>query len=70
MIATALPRLPAVTTSLILLIQPVLATILAMIVLSESPSNAQLLGVVFVIAGVLLGSAPGRGRQQVEPTPA
>ena len=70
MIATALPRLPAVTTSLILLIQPILATILAMIVLSESPSNAQLLGVIFVIAGVLLGSAPGRGRQQVEPTPA
>ena len=30
MIATALPRLPAVTTSLILLIQPVLATIMAM----------------------------------------
>lgn len=70
MIATALPRLPAVTTSLILLIQPVLATILAMIVLSESPSNAQLLGVTFVIAGVLLGSAPHRGRRQMGPAPA
>ena len=63
MIATALPRLPAVTTSLILLIQPVLATIIAVIVLSESPSPAQLLGVVLVIGGVLLGSARrGAGR--------
>ncbi len=57
MIATALPRLPAVTTSLILLIQPVLATVIAIIVLSESPSSVQLLGVVLVIGGVLLGSA-------------
>jgi drug/metabolite transporter (DMT)-like permease len=57
MIATALPRLPAVTTSLILLIQPVLATVIAIIVLSESPSSVQLLGVALVIGGVLLGSA-------------
>jgi len=60
MIATALPRLPAVTTSLILLIQPVLATIIAVLVLSESPSSAQLLGVVLIIGGVLLGSARRR----------
>jgi drug/metabolite transporter (DMT)-like permease len=59
MIATALPRLPAVTTSLILLIQPVLATVLAMIVLSESPTPTQLLGVTLVVGGILLGSAKG-----------
>ena len=69
MIATALPRLPAVTTSLILLIQPVLATIIAMIVLSESPSSTQLLGVSLVIGGVILGSARGRSRPSVTPAP-
>jgi drug/metabolite transporter (DMT)-like permease len=57
MIATALPRLPAATTSLILLVQPVLATVIAMIVLSESPSPSQLLGVVLILGGVVLGSA-------------
>ena len=56
MIAIALPRLPAATTSLILLIQPVLATVIAMIVLAESPSPTQLLGVVLILGGVLLGS--------------
>jgi drug/metabolite transporter (DMT)-like permease len=60
MIATALPRLPAVTTSLILLIQPVLATIIAIIVLSESPSPSQQVGVVLILGGVLLGSARAR----------
>jgi drug/metabolite transporter (DMT)-like permease len=70
MIATALPRLPAVTTSLILLIQPVLATIIAVVVLSESPSSTQLLGVSLVIGGVILGSARGRSRPSVTPAPA
>jgi drug/metabolite transporter (DMT)-like permease len=60
MIATALPRLPAATTSLILLIQPLLATAIAMIVLSESPSPTQLVGVVLILGGVLLGSARTR----------
>ena len=69
MIATALPRLPAATTSLILLLQPVLATIIAMIVLSESPSSTQLLGVSLVIGGVILGSARGRSRSSVTPAP-
>ena len=63
MIATALPRLPAATTSLLLLIQPVLATAIAMIVLSESPSTAQLVGVALILGGVLLGSTkPRAGR--------
>ncbi len=63
MIATALPRLPAATTSLILLIQPVLATVIAMIVLAESPSPTQLLGVALILGGVLLGSARPRPRR-------
>jgi drug/metabolite transporter (DMT)-like permease len=60
MIATALPRLPAATTSLILLIQPLLATTIAMIVLSESPTPTQLAGVLLILGGVLLGSARTR----------
>ena len=60
MIATALPRLPAATTSLILLLQPVLATVIAMIVLAESPTPTQLAGVVLILGGVLLGSARPR----------
>ena len=60
MIATALPRLPAATTSLILLIQPLLATVIAMMVLSESPTSTQLLGVVLILGGVLLGSSRSR----------
>lgn len=63
MIATALPRLPAATTSIILLIQPLLATVIAMVVLAESPSPTQLVGVVLILGGVLLGSArPRAGR--------
>lgn len=61
MLAVALPRLPAVTTSLILLVQPVLAVIFAMAILEESPSATQLAGVALVIGGVLLGSGM-RGR--------
>jgi drug/metabolite transporter (DMT)-like permease len=57
MIAVALPRLPAATTSLILLVQPVLAVFLAMLLLSEAPSPMQLLGVGLVVGGILLGSA-------------
>lgn len=56
LIAVALPRLPAVATSIILLIQPVLATIFGMAILAEAPSTPQLVGVVLVIGGVLLGS--------------
>jgi drug/metabolite transporter (DMT)-like permease len=62
MLAIALPRLPAATTSLILLIQPVLAVVFAIAILAEEPSPPQLLGVVLVIGGVLLGSASRRPR--------
>jgi len=61
LLAVALPRLPAATTSLILLGQPVLAVIFAIIILSEAPSALQLVGVALVIGGVALGSASGRG---------
>ena len=55
-LAVALPRLPAVTTSLILLVQPVLAVLLAIAFLEEAPSTAQLVGVGLVLIGVVAGS--------------
>lgn len=63
LVAVALPRLPAATTSLLLLLQPVLAVGLGMLVLAEAPSPVQLIGVALVIGGVALGSLarPGRG---------
>jgi drug/metabolite transporter (DMT)-like permease len=69
-LAVALPRLPAATTSLILLVQPVLAVIFAMLILSESPSAMQLLGVSLVMGGVLLGSISGRSRSSGTRSPA
>jgi drug/metabolite transporter (DMT)-like permease len=73
LIAVALPRLPAATTSLILLVQPVLAVLLAMVLLAETPSALQLVGVGLVIGGVLLGSATGRasggGGRRHDPAP-
>jgi drug/metabolite transporter (DMT)-like permease len=62
LLAVALPRLPAVTTSLILLVQPVLAVIFARLILAETPSAAQVIGVALVMGGVLLGAAAPRGR--------
>jgi drug/metabolite transporter (DMT)-like permease len=61
MIAVALPRLPAAVTSLTLLIQPVLATLAAAIILAEQPSTVQLAGVGLILGGVVLGTARGRG---------
>lgn len=58
LVAVALPRLPAVTTSLLLLIQPVAAVLLAMVLLAEHPSALQLVGVALVILGVGIGSVP------------
>ena len=58
LIAVALPRLPAVTTSLLLLSQPVASVLLAMLIVSETPSVAQLAGVALVVIGVALGTVP------------
>lgn len=58
MVAIALPRLPSVTTSLLLLVQPILSVAWAMLLVGERPSPAQLAGVGCVLAGVTLGSLP------------
>lgn len=57
LISVALPRLPSALTSIVLLIQPVAAVGLAMLILGESPSVTQLVGVGMVVGGVLLATA-------------
>ncbi|MBA2634616.1 MAG: DMT family transporter [Chloroflexi bacterium] len=54
LISISLPRLPAAMTSVVLTIQPVASVLLGVWILAEAPSALQLLGVVFIIAGLLL----------------
>ena len=65
LIASSLPRLPAALTSVTLTIQPVGSVLLGMVLLGEDPSALQLLGVAFILAGlvsVALRRAPQRAR--------
>ena len=57
-ISLALPRLPAVVTSIILLVQPVTTVGLSMVLLGERPSVFQLVGVALVIGGIALATVP------------
>jgi len=66
LINISLPRLPSVVTSLLLLTQPVVTVILAMILLGENPSPFQLAGIGLVIAGLAVAVLPfGRLRSQL-----
>jgi drug/metabolite transporter (DMT)-like permease len=66
LISISLPRLPAAVTSVVLTIQPVASVLLGVWILSEAPSALQLLGVAFIIAGLLLATVRVRGSR---PTP-
>jgi drug/metabolite transporter (DMT)-like permease len=64
-ISLSLPRLPAALTSIILLAQPVATVVLARVLLQETPSPEQLLGVTLVIAGIAIATVPvGRLRDR------
>ncbi len=56
LISFSLPRLPAVMTSVILMVQPVTTVFLGAILLGESPSAYQLGGVGLVIAGLMVAN--------------
>jgi drug/metabolite transporter (DMT)-like permease len=58
LISISLPRLPAVTTSIILLAQPVMTVVLSVVLLGEAPSSTQLVGVVLVIGGIAAATLP------------
>ena len=65
LISISLPRLPAALTSVILLIQPVMAVALAAVIVDESPSAIQIAGVLAILIGVVYATT---GRR-TEPAP-
>ncbi|MDQ3765963.1 MAG: DMT family transporter [Actinomycetota bacterium] len=65
LISVSLPRLPAAVTSVILLLQPVGAMVLARVVLDEVPSVVQLSGAVLILVGVIIAT---RNRTEVAAT--
>lgn len=56
-IGLSLPRLPAVMTSILLLVQPVLGVGIAAAVVDERPSIVQLAGVGLVLAAIVVATA-------------
>lgn len=66
LIATSLPRLPAAVTSLLLTIQPVGSVALAALILGESPSMLQLLGVALILGAVITATRPAARRSLSE----
>jgi drug/metabolite transporter (DMT)-like permease len=69
LITTALPRLPALETSVILLVQPVGSILWARLIFSERLSTLQWAGAVVVIAGVAMMTSLGTMRRTpVTPT--
>jgi drug/metabolite transporter (DMT)-like permease len=71
LISISLPRLPAVIVSVILLAQPVITVGLARVLLGETPSAAQTLGVGLVIGGIAIATVPiGRLRGVLRRDPA
>ena len=62
LISVSLPRLTAVLTSIVLMLQPVSTVFLGAILLSEAPSAVQLTGVAIVIAGVAVATVRPRER--------
>jgi drug/metabolite transporter (DMT)-like permease len=69
LISTSLPRLPAAHTSLLLTVQPVGSVLVAALILSESPSGLQLLGVAAVLVGLIVATTPSRARTRTAARP-
>jgi drug/metabolite transporter (DMT)-like permease len=69
LISISLPRLPAAITSVVLTIQPVASVLLGVVILAEAPSGLQLVGVAFILAGLLLATLRVPGRQASTPAP-
>ena len=57
LISVSLPRLPAVLTSVLLMLQPLLAVVFAALLVDERPSPVQLAGAVAILLAVLLASS-------------
>jgi drug/metabolite transporter (DMT)-like permease len=70
LISVALPRLPAVLTSILILIQPAASVALAALLVDERPSTLQLAGVAAILAGLVVATAGRRQREQAVAAPA
>ena len=72
LVNVSLPRLPAVLTSILLLLQPAMTVFFAWLILAETPSLLQLGGVALVMAGVVTAAArrPALTRPADELAPA
>jgi drug/metabolite transporter (DMT)-like permease len=68
LISTSLARLPAALTSMMLLLQPLGALLLAAAVLGEHPSLVQFAGCALVLAGVVLAASARRPADAATPT--
>jgi drug/metabolite transporter (DMT)-like permease len=66
LISISLPRLPAVTTSILLTFQPVCSVIFAALIVDESPSWVQLAGAGCILAGLVTATI---GRRVAAPAP-
>ena len=60
-------RLPAVVTSILLTLQPVLSVIFAALIIDESPSKLQLAGAGCILAGLIVATVGRRQIQTPEP---
>jgi drug/metabolite transporter (DMT)-like permease len=67
LITKALPRVPALDTSVMLLLQPALTIVWARLLFTETLAPLQWVGVVLVLGGILAASLLGTVRR--EPTP-
>ncbi|MBD0329235.1 MAG: DMT family transporter [Thermoleophilia bacterium] len=70
LISISLPRVPAALTSVVLTLQPVMAVLLAMLLLAEAPSTVQLAGVAVVLAGIVLATVGQSRRPAARSRPA
>ena len=65
LITSSLPGLPAALSSMLLLLQPALALVLAVIILHERPTPVQFIGAVITCGGVVAAAVTqGQGRRQ------
>jgi drug/metabolite transporter (DMT)-like permease len=67
LISTSLPRLPAVTTSILLTFQPVCSVVFAALIVDESPSWLQLAGAACILAGLVTATIGRREVPAAEP---
>ncbi len=66
LIGSSLPRLPAALTALLLTLQPVGTIALAAVILDESPTAVQLLGVAMVLGALVISTYRARGMGSVK----